>query len=267
MEIVIEQTLMISIFLNYFILKMTSRIVGEKARLVFISSKIGGLISLITPIWHLNALLKICLMICVAFIMILISFKYKSIKQFFTIFTIFMFSTFIFGGASFALQEIFGQFPIFIIAIIASVVYIIFLFITKIVGRKRKKQNFTYNLTIKDGDKMIDEEGYLDSGNVLYDTLTNKPIVLVTYDVFHKLYEDISLVSLLTKDFATSAIKNAHYLKVKGIGKGGSMLIFTVDQIQISVDEREFKNVSLGLSFSGFEKSFGKNVLLHCDFS
>ena len=45
------------------------------------------------------------------------------------------------------------------------------------------------------------------------------------------------------------------------------MLIFTVDQIQISGDEREFKNVSLGLSFSGFEKSFGKNVLLHCDFS
>lgn len=267
MEIVIEQTLMISIFLNYFILKMTSRIVSEKSRLVFISSKIGGLISLVTPIWRLNALLKVCLMICTAFIMILISFKYKSLKQFFTIFIVFMFATFIFGGASFALVEVFGEFPLFIFAISASIVYYLFLIISKIVGRKKKKKNFTYNLTIKDGDKLISEEGYLDSGNVLYDSLTNKPIVLVSYDVFHKLYEDISLVSLITKDFAENAIKNAHYLKVKGVGKASSMLIFTVDELQIVGDEREFKDVSLGLSFSGFEKSFGKNILLHCDFS
>ena len=118
-----------------------------------------------------------------------------------------------------------------------------------------------------DGDKVIKEEGYLDSGNVLYDTITKKPIVLVTYDVFHKFYEDVSLMSLITKDVSSCSIKNGHYIKINSVGKGTIILIFTVDQLKVEGDERMYKNVALGVSFSGFEKSFGKNVLLHCDFS
>jgi len=56
-------------------------------------------------------------------------------------------------------------------------------------------------------------------------------------------------------------------MKINGIGKGTNMLIFTIDELTLEGQEKSFKNVSLGLSFSGFEKSFGKKVLLHCDYS
>ena len=42
------------------------------------------------------------------------------------------------------------------------------------------------------------------------------------------------------------------------------MLVFSVDEVVVG-GEKSFSNVMLGLSFSGFEKSFGKNILLHCD--
>ncbi len=267
MKIVIEQSLAINIFLNLLILKMVSRIMRRKTRLSFLSGIIGAILALIEPIWNIQPLLKICLMICTSFIMILISFKYISLKEFMLSLSLFMLATFLFGGACQVVNQTFGNFPLFIVAIIALVIFALVNIITKFVNHHRRMSKFTYNLTFIDGDKVIREEGYLDSGNVLYDTITKKPVVLITYDVFRKFYDNISLVSLVTKEFNSSSIKNGHYIKINSVGKGTSILIFTVDQLKVEGDERMYKNVSLGVSFSGFEKSFGKNVLLHCDFS
>lgn len=267
MVIVIEFTLAINIFLNLLILKMVSFVLRKKTRLSILSSIIGGIFALIEPLWSLSPLLKVCLMICVSFIMILISFKYYNLKDFLLTLTLFLLSTFLFGGGCLAVEQTFGSFPFFVVAIIGLFLFAVVGLITKVVNHHRRMKKFTFNLTFIDGDKVIKEEGYLDSGNVLYDTITKKPIVLVTYDVFHKFYEDVSLMSLITKDFNSSSIKNGHYIKINSVGKGTSILIFTVDQLKVEGDERMFKNVALGVSFSGFEKSFGKNVLLHCDFS
>ncbi len=267
MEIVIEETLAINIFLNLLILKIVSKVVRKKSRLLILSSLIGGVIALIEPLWGLNPVLKICLLICLSFIMILISFSYTSFKDFLVCIALFIFATFLFGGGAMAVGQIFGTFPLFVVAIIGLVIFVLVNIVLKIINHHKRMQKFTYNLTFIDGDKVIKEEGYLDSGNVLYDTITKKPIVLVTYDVFHKFYEDVSLMSLITKDVSSCSIKNGHYIKINSVGKGTSILIFTVDQLKVEGDERMYKNVALGVSFSGFEKSFGKNVLLHCDFS
>ena len=99
---------------------------------------------------------------------------------------------------------------------------------------------------------------------MLYDTITKKPVILVTYDVFHKLYKNISLPSILTKTLDKSSIKNGHYIKINSIGSGTSLLVFTIDEMLVGSD-KSFKDVMVGLSFSGFEKSFGKKVLLHSE--
>ncbi len=267
MEIVIEESIAINLFLNFLILKVTARVVGKKERLVLLSSLIGSLFALFAPIWKLTAVIKLCLIICVALIMTLISFKYKSFKSYLVNLAVFLMATFLFGGGCLAMQQTFGSYPIFVVAIISAVIYIALLIVFKIVSHYKRIKKFTYKLTFKDGDKIVNEEGYLDSGNVLYDTITKKPIVLVSFDVFHKFYENISYISLLTKDFNSSSIKNGHYIKINSVGRGTSILIFTVDELQVEGNERKYKNVALGLSFSGFEKSFGKNVLLHCDYS
>ncbi len=232
---------------------------------MILSSLVGVAISVIAPIFKLNAFLKILVVLFTSCIMILISFKYSSFKNLSLIFAVFFLSGFVYGGACFAIKELFGDFPLFVVAIICLITYLVYYFAQKIIFRKKKLDNFVYKLKIKDGKNLIEEEGYLDSGNVLYDTITNKPIVLINFDVFSKLYKDISCLAILTKKINSSSIKNGHYIKINSIGRGTSMLVFTVDELK--VEEKCYKNASLGLSFSGFEKSFGKNVLLHCDYS
>ena len=66
---------------------------------------------------------------------------------------------------------------------------------------------------------------------------------------------------LLAKQNLTQ-LNCAHYVKINSVGSGRKILAFVVDEIQLG-DEKIFKNPTLALSFSGFEKSFKANVLLN----
>lgn len=264
MEIVVEISLCINLFLNSFILKLTERFLREKARLWFVSALFGTTISLISPLFSLPLYAKILLQIAVAFIMICISFRYSTFKKFILTFLVFILTTFIFGGGCYALQNIIGQFPIFIVVIISSIIYFACCIVLHYQHKASIIKNFTYKVILKDGQTKVEEEGFLDSGNMLYDTITKKPIILVTFEVFHKFYQDISYLSAWSKKFNESSIKNGHYIKINSVGSGTSIFVFTVDELSIG-ENKTFKNVMLGLSFSGFEKSFGKNILLHSE--
>ena len=265
MEIIIEISLCTNLFINSFILKLTGYFIRQNPKLWLLSSFLGAVISIITPLFFLSVLSKIILQICVAFLMISISFNFKnSFKNFLFIFTVFLLTTFIFGGGCYALQNIIGQIPLFVIAIFCSFVYFLIKVIFRIQNKKNIVSNFTYKVRLVDGKKEIVEEGFLDSGNMLYDTITKQPVILITYKVFHKLYDNISLMSILTKTLNESSIKNGHYIKINGIGQGTSILVFTIDKLYVG-ENHFFKNVMLGLSFSGFEKSFGKEILLHSE--
>ena len=121
---------------------------------------------------------------------------------------------------------------------------------------------FTFAVTFIDNGKTFYEEGYLDSGNVLFDSITKKPIILVTFDVFHKFYSNINYINAYTKNYDKSLIKDGHFVQIKGVGSNSSILVFRVDEVHVGND-RHYKDVALGLSFSGFDKSFGKRVLLN----
>ena len=265
MEIIIEETFIINFLLDLFILKITSKICKKSGKNLF-SALFGALITLFVPLIKINTLIKVLLMLCIMILMIVIAFKFKNFKEFILLFTIFMLATFLFGGGCYALKQMIGNYSVLILLLSCGGIYLITIISLKIIAHLRQIKSFTYKLTLKDRNKVIEEEGYLDSGNVLYDCITKKPIVLINYKVFHKLYENISYLELITQKFNKNEIKNAHFMKINSVGKSLPMLIFTVDELSLG-GERNFKNVSLGLSFSGFEKSFGKNILLHCDYA
>lgn len=264
MKIVIEETLLVNFFVILCILKFTTFLTRQKVRLSFLSSLFGAVIGLIYPLFNVDGVLKYAVLFATLSLITLIAFPYSTFKKFCLDFTLLLLATFMLGGACLALAEAVGRFPVFVVAVVGIFVFTILGIVTKIVRRRNNNKKFTYKITFVDDKKVIEEEGYLDSGNVLYDSITNKPIVLVNFDVFSKFYRDVSYLDARLKNIKESSIKNAHYININGIGKGTSMLVFTIDQLIL--ENKYYKNVSLGLSFSGFEKSFGKNVLLHCDF-
>ena len=264
MKIVIELSLIVNIFLNSFILLLTSFIIKDRARIWFLSAFFGGIISLFYPLFKFRVL-SIYVALLTSFIMVMISFKVKNIKDFAIKWGIFAICTLIFGGGVQIIENIFGVLPLLLVAGIGSVVY----FLTKFILSLKRKEDvicgFSHNIKIVDNGVVIEEDGFLDSGNVLYDSITKKPVILITYEVFSKLYSNITKSQIISKTFEKSSIKNCHYIKINSIGSGTSLLVFSVDKLSID-DKKYFKNVMLGLSFSCFEKSFGSNILLHSEF-
>ena len=69
---------------------------------------------------------------------------------------------------------------------------------------------------------------------------------------------------MLTKTFDERKVKNGHYIKVNSLSAGASMFVFSVEEAVVG-ESRMVKEPMLGLSLSGFEKSFGRNILLHSE--
>ncbi len=262
MEIEVELSLCINLLVNSLILKLAGLFLKQEPRLWFLSALIGSAIALILPMFSLNWYFKVLIIIFVCNIMLSISFKFKSLKNFICIFSVIILSTFLFGGAMQALTNVFGQFPLFVVFVIAFIIYIISKIIIKSKQKRDMIQKYTYNVVLKDDDKVIYEEGYLDSGNVLYDNITKKPIILITFDVFNKLYSNINYINAYTKNFDKKEIKDGHFVKIKNVGGFSSILVFRIDELQVG-NEKSYKDALIGLTFSSFEKSFGKKILLN----
>ena len=264
MKVYIELTLFICVIINSLILKTTSLLLREKCSLFFLSSLFGGVAALFFPSISNNIIVKIFYIICVLNIVLLISFEYLSFKNFLIRIAAFSLCTFLYGGGALALQNIFGKLPLFIVVFIGTIIYLISTIIIKILHKEGIIENFTYKIKIKSNNCELEEEAFLDSGNMLYDSLTKKPVILIDFQLFNKLYKDITLENIITKTFNESSIKNGHYIKINSIGRGGSLFVFSIDELCIE-NTKIYKDVMAGLSLSGFEKSFGKNILLHSE--
>ena len=112
---------------------------------------------------------------------------------------------------------------------------------------------------------MIEEEGFLDSGNLLYDPITKKPVILISYDVFSKLYDNVNYLNAFMKKIDLKNFKNGHYIKLNTVASGTQILVFSVNNVLLEGQgvNKKYEDIMLGLSFSGFEKAFGKKILLH----
>lgn len=264
MQDILEITLFIEIFMNYLVIKLASVFLREKSQNVFLISLLLGEIGILFPQIFVGLIGKILLIFASSFIIVTFCFKCFSIKDFVRTGIVFIVVTFIFGGGIQAIKNIIGEFLVFLAVVFATGIYIVTYIVTKSVQRKNKIKNFYYQVKVIDNGQEFIDEGFLDSGNMLYDNITKKPVVLVDFNLFHKLYSNISFTSIITKTVDKSSIKNGHYIKINSIGSKTKILAFTIDELIIGNDKK-YKDVVVGLSLSGFEKSFGKSVLLHSE--
>lgn len=268
MEIIIELSLCINLMLDAFIIKSTALFFKERARLWWLGSIIGAVVALIFPLCHVRGIWQVMVEILLAALLVSISFSFKSFKRFAILYGTFLGITFIFGGGCYAIEQTFGQLPLFCVLFIGSVIYIVMHAILKTRNKLRLIENFSYKVKLYSNGREIEEEGYLDSGNMLRDPITSRPVVLISFDVFSKLYSEINYLNAFMKNVDTKKLCEGHYIKINSVGSGTSILVFTLDALEISQNEQSqrYEKVAVGLSFSGFERAFGKGVLLNSEF-
>lgn len=283
MEITIEYVLIDNVVINYIILFLSCKLLKQKVVFwkLFLAAVIGAGFALILPIIYLPSYLLILLKLSLGFLMVLMSLPCNTFKRCAASFLTFLLMTGVMGGVCFAiiymlsgnlstdiLLNYSAPIPVGVILFICCLTAYLLNSLIKLFYKKRKENNFIYSAIIWSNGKKVKVNAFLDSGNTLVDPVYKKPVIIISYSLFHKLY-NLPLEKVLMKNITSKDIKNSHYISFNTVGKSAEMLVFEIESIEIILSKekkRKLENVLLGLSFGSISKTFSCEVLLHPDY-
>lgn len=260
----IEYILIENFIIDYFILSCSGRLLREKGKLIWLGSLIGSVIAVLCPLFNLSIWSSLVIKVFCSLLLTSICFYNKNVKRFMLNYIIFLMMTFVFGGAVEGIKQLVGDVTLEIALGVCFAIFIILKLVIKAMHRKKVIDSFSAKVCIIDGDKRIEEQGYFDSGNLLYDPITSQPICLITHELFCKLYGG-DIINIFLNKIDEKKLKNGHYINVNSAVKRGKMLVFSVDEIVVKSEkeEKKFENVCLGLTYSSFDKAMHSAILLH----
>ena len=275
MTIYIDIVLIENLLMNYIILFATGVILKipiKHVRLI-LASFVGAIYTIIAYISGLKIYSNFFLKLILSVIIIYIAFNPNQLKKLLKYTLMFYLTSFVFGGAAFALiyivkpQEILENNGlvlnsnslkvIFISAIIAFIVVIIGF---KIVKNKISAKDMYCDLKIKINDKNIETKAMIDTGNFLKEPITNTPVIVVEHTL---LYDCIPkeilnhMESILGGDFSEipDQVKEEYVSRLKvipfsSLGKQNGMLLgIKAEKVIVKSEEEEKKteNAIIGI--------------------
>ena len=128
MKVVVEYDLLENLLLNLIILKTCSAFLKEKGRFLFVSAFFCACLCVALPALKLNPIGHILLNLGQSILAICLSFKFCGIKKFSLLFLTYYICTFVYGGACYFVQNMFGTTSILIVLAIVVVLFAIISF-------------------------------------------------------------------------------------------------------------------------------------------
>ena len=282
MTIYIDIVFIENLLMNYIILFATGIILKIEAKHIrlILASLVGAIYTIIAYVSALKIYSNIFLKFILSLMIIYIALNPKSIKKLFKYTLIFYLTSFVFGGAAFALiyivkpQEILKNNGlvlnsnslkvIFISAIIAFVIIIIGF---KIVKNKISSKDMFCDIKIKINQKEIETKAMIDTGNFLKEPITNTPVIVVEHTLLYEcMPKEIlnHIESILGGDFSEipENIKEEYMSRLKvipfsSLGKQNGMLLgIKAEEVMIKKEEenKRKENIIIGI----YDKSLTK---------
>lgn len=251
MEIVVEYVFLQNLFIDYLIFKTTAGILRTKGKYFFLVSIFASIFAVVLPLFYLPKIFEFILKIFLGVLLVCLTFKFNKFLSFLKIYVTFLFATFLYGGVCACFVETFGQLHTLIILAIVVATYCIFEWLLKYINKRKTIENFCYDVLLENGDKVLNCKGFLDTGNMLVDPLTKKPVCLVGLKLFEELGFEIDFKDLLTKNFDLKKLSLGHYICLDTVGQGNKVLAFEVDKILVKGKE-EVKKPMLAVCLKNF---------------
>ncbi len=275
MTIYIDVVLIENVIMNSIILLATGLILKEKIKIIrlVIASLLGAIYSVISYMSILEIYSSMILKIVLSIVIIYIAFNPQTIKKMWKDILIFYLTSFVFGGAAFALiyivkpQDILmknglflGTYPLKTVILGAIIAFLVIMAAFTMVKSKFNKKDMFYEIEIGIKGKKIETTAMLDTGNLLKEPITNTPVIVVEhtllYDCIPK--EILNHVDeLLGGEFdnISEKIKEEYMAKLKfipfsSLGKQNGMLLgLKVEYVKIKEEDKEEKkeNIILGI--------------------
>jgi len=261
MKIVIEYVLLENLLINLIILKTTSILTKERGRLFLLFAFLNACITVALPALNLSTIGAFFVQIGVSMPLVCFAFKFKTFKKFVQLELCYFVSNFIYGGACFFFEGAFGIRSTLIVLAVVIVTYFIVKYLDKRLNRKKCIDTFCYDVVLESQGKESTWKAFLDSGNLLFDPLTESPVSLINFKVFSTLFSDIALEDVLRKSDKLKNLKFAHYISFNTLNNNDKILVFQVDMLKINSVVVE--KATLGLCFKNFNQAFGSDIILH----
>lgn len=228
MTVYIEYVIIDNLIIDYLLLKATFAVSGITSRRgrLFCCAFLGALIALIYPLIESQPIISIFIKVFSGLLIILLAAKYPTKRSYFINAAIFFAFTFLTGGA------VIGVFNLFSlsysneisIALMILPVYLIIKSLTSVVKyiyRRKQIASFTYKVELTLGEKNVTVNGFLDTGNALFDG--ENPVIVINYSLFK---------SLIGKEFIKTKIKK---IKVKTVSGEQYYPSFKIDFLKIYI--------------------------------
>lgn len=275
MTIYIDVILIENLLMNYIILFATAVILKLKVKHVrlILASLVGAIYTIIAYVSGLKIYSNFLLKLILSIIIIYIAFNPQTLKKALKFTLIFYLTSFVFGGAAFALiyvvkpQEllknnglILSSNSLKIIFMSAIIAFIVIIIGFKVVKNKISSKDMYCDIEIKINNKKIGTKAMIDTGNLLKEPITNTPVVVVEHTLLYEcIPKDIlnHIEDILGGDFSkiSDKIKQEYISKLKvipfsSLGKQNGMLLgIKAEEIEIKNEDEEKRanNVIIGI--------------------
>lgn len=293
MTIYLDVVLLENLCMNYIILFATGYIMKLKMkhwRLV-LSSLLGGIYAVISYLEILPLYSNLFMKILLSIGMVYLAYFPKGVKSLMKQLVLFYLTSFVFGGCAFAMlyfikpQNILmkdgvyvGSYPIKIALLGGLVGFILTYIAFKIVKTKFGKKDMIYDVIIKINEKLVKVKAMLDTGNLLKEPITGKPVIVVEKQELYKAIptnllehieeliggEELSFTNQEEKEYLTKF----KVIPFSSIGKqNGLMLGLKADKVMIEKEEENYKrdDVIIGIFPQSLSKNHSYTALLGLD--
>lgn len=238
MIVYIDLVMLLNIVLDSILLMSVSVLLGRNVRIkrIVLGSLIGSVSTLILFI-SITSLELLILKFILGIIMCIVTFGYVNIKYTLNnVFYLYIIS-FIIGGGLTLIKD-YGYYNYFILIIGFIIISILF-----IKQMKKYQDNYSnyYKVDVYIKGNLYKLNGYLDTGNKLYDQYKNRPIILISKKINYNL-EDI--------------------IYVPYVSLNNESLVKCLKSDKVIVNNKVFNNYLIGLSDKKFHID-GVNCILH----
>lgn len=290
MTIYLDIILCENLLMNYIILFATYVIIKPKTKhpqiRMILSSLLGSIYAIIIYLNILSIYTNLLAKITLSVVMVYIAFAPPNIKQLLKQILIFYLVSFIFGGCTFALiyflkpenvemkNGVFvGIYPIRVGLIAGIIAFIITQIAFKINKSKLNNKNTFIEIELYNKNKMTKARALLDSGNMLKEPISQKPVIVVEKAILSKIIpeEVLNYIERMVGGDDQERNEMQEYLsKIRmvpfmSLGKENGMLIgIRLDKIKINTEDirLEKENIIAGIYEKKLTKDNKYNALI-----
>lgn len=272
MEVYIEDVVFDNFIIDSIILLLTAKILKNKYKIIFIlfSAILGVIFNVIFLFLNFSNFFSFFYKIILSVLMVLIAF---GVKRFFLNYITFLFTTFLIGGACYAISMTFGDveiingsvfynmaIPMWLVAIVVCLIAYFVNHLINFIKENCAISDFVYQVEITYKQKIHTFKAYLDTGNTL--TENGQPVMFITFKAFSKIF-GLNMLDVLSHKF--DLLNNPHYKEIDGIGNKSKILLFNLENVKIIKKNKKIiiKNAIFGLSFANLEKKLNCSILLN----